>query len=849
MIQPNEPTYAVAAIVSTYNAEEFLTDRLENLTSQSLYATNGLAVIVVDSASEQDERRIVDSYMARHKHIVYLRTAERETVYNAWNRGIRLADARYVINANTDDRFAPQALEHLCSVLDNDPLVQAVYGDWLQTETPNDHFDSNSPKVRFEYPEFIAPLLFHAQITTHAAMLRREVFDLLGFFDDQLQVYGDREFMLRFAERGLVAKKLSEPVGLYYKNPNGLEHRNMDIGNAEFDRIMTDYLNPERFARLFGLEQVPDDPTLAGLYTLAGSRGNGFILCDDQPVSNLGTAGTLFARALEYDPHNPMALNNLGIISCCQGNSEQGIRLLEKSLAGAGVQDREIIQENIAGARQGSCLLGEYKWLASEPNDRGDDMANHAATPDRDYGRIQNLQDRDQMMAELQALVGRHLEFAPAHNDLGVLHYNAGDSARAMFHYEQAVRLQPDNITFKKNLADFYYVEQGRVEDALQLYVNVLEMHPQDVETLTICGHICVALQRFEDAGIFYRRVRDIEPGNTDVRDNLEKLQQSTPVTNQAQNAEQIHRQAQELADGEDLDGAVHLLKSMLDSNPDDALAHNDLGVLCYKKGDKQKALHHYEQAMHLQPENITFIKNLADFYYVEQDRVEDALQLYVNVLTVRPQDVETLIMCGHICVSQRRFEDAEVFYRRVLDIEPWNTDVRNNLEKMQESTLAAGSECSAEHLYQQAQELAGSGDTDGAMRLLESLLARDPDNSLAHNDLGVLCYKTGIFEKAVQHYEQAARLQPENIIFAKNLADFYYVEQGRIEDALRIYVQVLKLQPADIETLLITGRICDDLQNQDDARVFYQRVLELEPWNEDARQRMEQTDIIRKAV
>jgi Flp pilus assembly protein TadD len=112
-----------------------------------------------------------------------------------------------------------------------------------------------------------------------------------------------------------------------------------------------------------------------------------------------------------------------------------------------------------------------------------------------------------------------------AHNDLGVLHYNVGDKENALTHYEQAAQLEPDNITFKKNLADFYFVEQNRVEDALKLYVDVLTMQPEDAETLLITGHICVSLQKFDDAKVFYNRVLEIEPWNADARQNLEILE------------------------------------------------------------------------------------------------------------------------------------------------------------------------------------------------------------------------------------------------------------------------------------------------------------------------------------
>ena len=108
-----------------------------------------------------------------------------------------------------------------------------------------------------------------------------------------------------------------------------------------------------------------------------------------------------------------------------------------------------------------------------------------------------------------------------------------------------------------------------------------------------------------------------------------------------------------------------------------------------------------------------------------------------------------------------------------------------------------------------------------------------------AHNDLGVLRFKEGEKEKALEHYEQAARLEPENAIFQKNLADFYYVELGRVEEAMELYIKILGIHPADIEVLFTLGSICESLEKFKDAKFFYERVLELEPWNAGARERL----------
>ena len=76
-----------------------------------------------------------------------------------------------------------------------------------------------------------------------------------------------------------------------------------------------------------------------------------------------------------------------------------------------------------------------------------------------------------------------------------------------------------------------------------------------------------------------------------------------------------------------------------------------------------------------------------------------------------------------------------------------------------------------------------------------------------------------------------------ETGIFRKNLADFYCVEQGRVEEAMQIYIDLLALEPDDIEVLMTLGQICEKLEKFEDARHFYERALDVEPWNADARQ------------
>jgi tetratricopeptide (TPR) repeat protein len=139
---------------------------------------------------------------------------------------------------------------------------------------------------------------------------------------------------------------------------------------------------------------------------------------------------------------------------------------------------------------------------------------------------------------------------------------------------------------------------------------------------------------------------------------------------------------------------------------PNYALAHKDLGVLYYGEGEKEKALGHYEEAARLEPQNHVFQKNLADFYYVEQRRVEEAMKLYVKVLGLNPTDIETLLILGHICVSLEKFDDAEVFYNRVLELEPWNIDARERLDELGKGQMSEVGGQVSEDRYQRTPRL-----------------------------------------------------------------------------------------------------------------------------------------------
>ena len=443
----------------------------------------------------------------------------------------------------------------------------------------------------------------------------------------------------------------------------------------------------------------------------------------------------------------------------------------------------------------------------------------------------------DAAINALEKVVESYSDKAIVYQELGALYYQQGQTDKALTAYRQAMQLEPENIDAQKNLADFYYAELGQADEALKIYENILKVTPDDVQTLILAGHINVSLSRFEVARQKYERVLAVEPWNADARQFLEALDKQGAGEQNTKSAQASYREIEPLVNSGQTDAAIYALEELLANYPEFALAHNDLGVLYYHQGDKTAAQLHYEHAARFEPDNMTFQKNLADFYFVELNRIQEAMDIYVKILEVNPEDVETLLTAGHISVALQRFDDARNIYNRVLEIEPWNADARQFMEALDNPEPQTVAVKSPREIYQEIQPLLHNDQPQAAIEALHNLIESYPDFAVAHNDLGVLYYGQGQKDTARAHYEQAAQLQPDNTTFQKNLADFYFVECNRIQEAMDIYVKILESHPEDIETLMTAGHISVALQRFDDARTIYERVLEIEPWNADARQ------------
>jgi glycosyltransferase involved in cell wall biosynthesis/ADP-heptose:LPS heptosyltransferase len=213
--------YLVTAIVSTYNSEQFLRGCLDNLEDQTI--ADKLEIIVINSGSQQNEEQIVHEFQKMYDNIVYIKTENREGLYTAWNRAVKVARGNFLTNANTDDRHRRDSLEIMANTMLENPETALVYADQICTDTPNPTFENYHATQMAKKPEYSRQTLLASCCVGSQPMWRSSLHNEFGYFDDSLTCAGDWDFWNRISSKYNFIH-IPDFLGIYYHNEQGIEH-------------------------------------------------------------------------------------------------------------------------------------------------------------------------------------------------------------------------------------------------------------------------------------------------------------------------------------------------------------------------------------------------------------------------------------------------------------------------------------------------------------------------------------------------------------------------------------------------------------------------------------------------
>jgi glycosyltransferase involved in cell wall biosynthesis len=326
----------VSVVVPNYNHGKFLRQRIETIFAQTC---RDFEVILLDDASTDDSREILREYVSgwagelgtRTPPHIHVRLVVNETnsgsPFKQWNKGVVLAQGKYVWIAESDDYAEPRFLERMVALLESDERVVIAYcrslrlvagavvadrknvrkvtqGTALEAATGEERVDGfadyNLPdperwradfcvegrELCREYFALITPIP-----NASSVVFRKDVYDRTGGADESLRLCGDWKVWAAMAMEGKVAY-VSEPLN-YFRY-----HGNTARGTAERDGVAAkEFLHVSQW--VLGRVDVPE----AELDQIRRARAGGWV----PAVLSLRTPSEMRREILEsvraFDPH------------------------------------------------------------------------------------------------------------------------------------------------------------------------------------------------------------------------------------------------------------------------------------------------------------------------------------------------------------------------------------------------------------------------------------------------------------------------------------------------------------------------------------------------------------------
>ncbi|MBT0666453.1 tetratricopeptide repeat protein [Geobacter pelophilus] len=399
--------------------------------------------------------------------------------------------------------------------------------------------------------------------------------------------------------------------------------------------------------------------------------------------------------------------------------------------------------------------------------------------------QLERKRDVSQAIEEYQKAANLDSTMEQVHGSLGLLHLEQGSDVSAAAELTKALNDSRDP-RYHRGLAKILNKEG---ETALLIYhaEEAVKENPNDLEVINWLADAYVRNGDLDKAAIEYEKVIARDSNNEHARCGLGSIHEKSGR----------------------IDDAIREYNAAALANPSDKSIHKQLADLYRQKGDKllaekemelaginpreadiaslmqkgnelllarnyDKAVETYEIVVKMQPNRLDAMEKLGDAH-MAAGRDDDAIKAYSQVIILNPSIPSLHYTLGILFERKGLLDKAEAEYKMSLQYDSKNGDPRRRLADIY--TLR--------------------GNFTQSISEYNELIKLRGDNPILHFRLARLYDKNKDSRKAIDEYLEAVRLSPDNLEIRKELAALY-ARKGLHAEAERQYQEILRLDRND---------------------------------------------------
>ena len=261
------------------------------------------------------------------------------------------------------------------------------------------------------------------------------------------------------------------------------------------------------------------------------------------------------------------------------------------------------------------------------------------------------------------------------------------------------------------------------------------------------------------------------------------------------------------------------------------------------------QAIAQYQAILAKQPDHFASRQRLAQLYQ-QQGRPADALQEYARIIALQPENGQLYDELANIYRQQQQWPAAIGVYQKALaqglkqaaiyanlgELYLQNGDEANALAMFQAAAQAGETRLS---VYQTLERLSRTQKNKAAAEVLwETYVVVNKHNPEALFQLVRHYQQSGEWLKAVTLSKEVIANAPANPNYRKFLADLYE-QKGMLLETIDQWEKLVQFDAGNIDYLLKLAALHERADQRDNARMIYRKILRLQPNQPQAQQRL----------
>jgi tetratricopeptide (TPR) repeat protein len=225
-----------------------------------------------------------------------------------------------------------------------------------------------------------------------------------------------------------------------------------------------------------------------------------------------------------------------------------------------------------------------------------------------------------------------------------------------------------------------------------------------------------------------------------------------------------------------DIPGAVALYQDVLKRYPDDAASRARLAEIYRQTSDHDKAMEFARAALMRDPQNTTALKVMMRSY-LDRKQLAMAKLVALRAMKIDDNDPELHHTVGLLLQQEGDADGAMLEFKRALEVR---------------------GDYLPSHILL-AQMALASENYPGAEAHLRKILQAGGNNAAAHVDLGVALKGQGQYDKAMQEYDEAEKIDPNLAAIYLNRAIILHRAKDAPERALELYKKYIAMAGGEV--------------------------------------------------